>query len=56
MTIKSDVWLRRMAEERKMIDPFLPERVREANGSRIISAGASSKILLSQIFLLYSKV
>ena len=42
MTIKSDVWLRRMAEEHKMIDPFLPELVRETNGSRIISAGASS--------------
>src|SRR5215212_10513111 len=42
MTIKSDVWLRRMAEEQKMIDPFLPELVRETNGSRIISAGASS--------------
>jgi dCTP deaminase len=31
-----------MAEEQKMIDPFLPELVRETNGSRIISAGASS--------------
>ena len=31
-----------MAEERKMIDPFLPELVREVNGNRIISAGASS--------------
>ncbi|MEO6333397.1 MAG: dCTP deaminase [Pyrinomonadaceae bacterium] len=42
MTIKSDLWLRRMAEERQMIDPFLPELVREVNGKRIISAGASS--------------
>src|SRR5688500_20341625 len=42
MTIKSDLWLRRMAVERQMIDPFLPELVREVNGSRIISAGASS--------------
>ena len=42
MTIKSDLWLRRMAEERQMIDPFLPELVREVNGNRIISAGASS--------------
>ncbi len=31
-----------MADERQMIDPFLPELVREKNGSRIISAGASS--------------
>jgi dCTP deaminase len=42
MTIKSDVWLHRMAEEQQMIQPFLPELVRETNGSRIISAGASS--------------
>jgi len=42
MTIKSDIWLRRMAEEQQMITPFLPELVRETNGNKIISAGASS--------------
>jgi dCTP deaminase len=42
MTIKSDIWLRKMATEFKMIDPFLPELVRETNGNRIISAGSSS--------------
>lgn len=42
MTIKSDLWLRRMAEEHQMITPFLPELVRERNGNKIISAGASS--------------
>lgn len=42
MTIKSDVWLRKMAEEEGMISPFLPELVREADGRRIISAGCSS--------------
>ena len=31
-----------MAEERQMITPFLPDLVREVNGNRIISAGASS--------------
>ena len=31
-----------MAEEQEMIAPFLPELVRENNGNRIISAGASS--------------
>ncbi|MEW6361007.1 MAG: dCTP deaminase [Pyrinomonadaceae bacterium] len=41
MTIKSDAWLRRMAAE-GMIEPFLPELVREAEGRRIISAGLSS--------------
>lgn len=42
MTIKSDIWLRRMAEEHQMITPFLPELVRETDGRRIISAGLSS--------------
>jgi deoxycytidine triphosphate deaminase len=42
MTIKSDAWLRRMVEEQQMIDPFLPELVREVDGHRIISAGSSS--------------
>ncbi|HMS38723.1 MAG TPA: dCTP deaminase [Pyrinomonadaceae bacterium] len=42
MTIKSDQWLRRMAEEQQMISPFLSELVRERDGNRIISAGVSS--------------
>lgn len=42
MSIKSDVWIRRMAQEQQMISPFLPELVREKDGNRIISAGASS--------------
>jgi dCTP deaminase len=42
MSIKSDVWIRRMAEEQEMITPFLPELVRQVGDHRIISAGASS--------------
>ena len=42
MTIKSDLRLRRMAAERQMKTPFLPELTGETNGNRIISAGASS--------------
>lgn len=42
MAIKSDLWLKRMVEESKMIDPFLPELLREVDGNRIISAGSSS--------------
>ncbi len=43
MSIKSDLWIRRMATEQQIIAPFLPELVREdKNGNRIISAGASS--------------
>ncbi len=42
MTIKSDLWLRKMAQEHQMITPFLPELLREVGGNKIISAGASS--------------
>lgn len=42
MAIKSDLWLRKMAEEHKMISPFLPELLREVGGNKIISAGSSS--------------
>ena len=42
MSIKSDRWIRRMAEEVKMIEPFEPSLLREVEGRRIISAGASS--------------
>jgi dCTP deaminase len=42
MTIKSDLWLRRMVQENRMIEPFNPELVREVEGRKIISAGTSS--------------
>lgn len=42
MSIKSDIWIRRMANEQAMISPFLPHLLKEVNGNRIISAGASS--------------
>lgn len=42
MSIKSDRWIRRMAEESKMIEPFEPNLVRQIEGRRIISAGSSS--------------
>ena len=42
MTVKSDRWIRRMAEEAEFIQPFDAALVREADGRRIISAGASS--------------
>ena len=37
MSIKSDNWIRRMAREHGMIEPFEPGQVREANGRRIVS-------------------
>ena len=42
MTIKSDKWIRRMAQETNMIEPFEPAQVREANGQKIVSYGTSS--------------
>lgn len=41
MAIKSDKWIRRMAEQ-GMIEPFAPEQVRQSNQKRIISYGVSS--------------
>ena len=42
MSIKSDRWIRRMAETQGMIEPFAPQQVREVEGRRVISYGLSS--------------
>jgi len=42
MSIKSDRWIRRMAAEHGMIEPFASEQVRIANGHKIVSYGTSS--------------
>ncbi|HSB98531.1 MAG TPA: dCTP deaminase, partial [Burkholderiaceae bacterium] len=43
MSIKSDKWIRRMAAEHGMIEPFEAGQVREAaDGHRIVSYGTSS--------------
>jgi hypothetical protein len=43
MTIKSDKWIRRMAQEHGMIEPFEPGQVRQnAAGQKIVSYGTSS--------------
>ncbi|MDR2873065.1 MAG: dCTP deaminase [Xanthomonadaceae bacterium] len=42
MSIKSDRWIRRMAEQQAMIEPFEPGQVKQANGQRIVSYGTSS--------------
>jgi dCTP deaminase len=42
MSIKSDLWIRRMAESHQMIEPFEPGQVRETRGQRIVSYGTSS--------------
>ena len=35
MSIKSDKWIRRMAENEGMIDPFEPGQVRENDGHKL---------------------
>jgi len=42
MTIKSDRWIRRMAAEQRMIEPFEPGQVKEVSGARVVSYGTSS--------------
>ncbi|ADJ28693.1 dCTP deaminase [Nitrosococcus watsonii] len=42
MSIKSDKWIRHMAREHGIIEPFEPRQIREANNARIISYGTSS--------------
>ena len=42
MTIKSDLWIKRMATTKQMIEPFVDKQVREENQGRIISYGTSS--------------
>jgi len=42
VSIKSDRWIRRMAQEHQLIEPFEPGQVREVNGEKIVSYGTSS--------------
>ncbi|MCS6873496.1 MAG: dCTP deaminase [Pyrinomonadaceae bacterium] len=42
MTIKSDLWIREMAEKFGLIEPFSPEQIRQVDQKRIISKGCSS--------------
>ncbi len=42
MTIKSDHWIRRMAEQHGMIEPFEPGQVRHNSQGKIVSYGTSS--------------
>ena len=42
MSIKSDRWIRRMAEERGMIEPFEAGQVCSVEGRKVVSFGTSS--------------
>ena len=59
MSIKSDKWIRRMAEQHGMIEPFEPGQVREQDGKRIVSYGTSSygyDIRCSSEFKLFTNI
>lgn len=42
MSIKSDKWIREMAQGYQMIDPFEPRQVARVDGRRVLSYGLSS--------------
>lgn len=42
MSIKSDRWIREMAIEHRMIEPFEPNQTRALDGQKIVSFGTSS--------------
>jgi len=42
MSIKSDRWIRRMAETQRMIEPFEPGQVKQVDGRPVVSFGTSS--------------
>ncbi len=59
MTIKSDKWIRRMALEHGMIEPFEPDQIRAKNDQRIVSYGTSSygyDIRCSDEFKLFTNI
>lgn len=51
MSIKSDKWIRRMAEEHGMIEPFEPNQIKEANGQRIIPTAHPATATISVVLM-----
>jgi dCTP deaminase len=59
MSIKSDRWIRQMAEQHGMIEPFEPRQVRTVDDRRVISYGLSSygyDIRCSRQFKIFTNV
>ncbi len=42
MSIRPDIWIRKMAREHGMIEPFVEDQVRRVDGRPVISYGVSS--------------
>jgi len=59
MSVKSDKWIRRMAQEHGMIEPFEPTQIKEIGGRRVVSFGTSSygyDIRCSEEFKLFTDI
>jgi len=59
VTIKADHWIRRMAEEHGMIEPFEPGQVRANENGKIVSYGTSSygyDVRCSNIFKVFTNI
>lgn len=59
MTIKEDQWIKRMALENKMIEPFVDRQIRSAEGAKVVSYGLSSygyDIRVSDEFKVFTNV
>lgn len=59
MSIKPDHWIRRMAKEFGMIEPFVEELVRQTEGEKVISYGLSSygyDLRVSNAFKVFTNV
>ena len=42
MSVMSDIWIRRMAQEHGMIEPFEPGQIKRPGAARVVSYGNSS--------------
>jgi len=59
MSVKSDRWIRRMAQQHRMIEPFEPNQIKQVNGHRVVSYGTSSygyDIRCSSEFKLFTNI
>lgn len=59
MSLRSDRWIRRMAIEHKMIEPFIDGQMRESDGQKIVSYGLSSygyDLRVAQEFKVFTNV
>jgi dCTP deaminase len=59
MSIRPDVWIKKMAIEQRMIEPFVAEQVRQRDGHPVVSYGLSSfgyDIRVSRHFRIFTNV